>query len=424
MSTFNSIDSTFAKPYLNAILDVLQNNEPLKFTDGTSQVVNHTPEIKKLIKSIEDRDEQAINKVIKPTSAFAPIFNGWKWSNIEKSQFSLAGGSKFNRGDVSEGILAAAITARFINKNKSISASDVVNILKKLRSADNKRVDQTFESVNENPAVVDDVRCHISLAEGNMKALLNSANYGGLSDLIQAAAEYANGSYISKWSKLMYENNVYNYIEVDSDGLLDQKGTKVDLRVKIDEQLTDVNISLKAGDVKQFGQVSGSKLENMAALFEPLGVNILNNSQLKTKFNEFLKSKDTVGSNTLVYEYVKTELSKPSKDILKSISNFIQWHATRNEENVTLVQLNKSQAKVYVFDQLQAALADVDLGVDIKYGTSAKAGKIPTLIFYDKNGSVAKDQLFTIRMKIDSRPDGFYHRNYVEKGSALTKRIA
>lgn len=346
--------------------------------------------------------------------------------NLEKKHVKA---DSFNRGDVSEGLLAAAITARFTNKNRNIDSQDVIKVLKSLKSTDNKRVDMTFPSPNDNPAIIDDVRCHISLAQLNMTALLNPANYGGLSDLIKASVEYANGPYITKWSKLMYENNVYNHIEVDSDGLLDQKGTKVDLRVKIDGKLTDVNVSLKAGDVKQFGQVSGSKFENMVALFDPLGIELERSTQLQEKFNGFLKKKDTVGACTAVYEFVKDSLNRQASQtrstIIKTLSDFITFHATRNEENVTLVQLNRSEAKVYDFDKLFTALADVDLGVDIKYGNSNVANApVPTIRFFDKSDKTRKNDLLTIRMKIDSRPDGFYHRNYIEKGPAMTKRIS
>lgn len=342
--------------------------------------------------------------------------------NLEKKHVKP---DAFNRGDVSEGLLAAAIAARFINKNKTITKQDAINILKELRPQGGTKVDQTFVSENENPAVKDQVRIVISLAEINMKALLNPANYGGLSDLINASVKYANGLYITKWSKLLYENNVRNEIDVISDGLLDQSGTKVDLRVKVDGKLTNVNVSLKAGDVKQFGQVSGSKLENMAALFNPLGLRV---ETQQAKFNEFLTKKDTVGATSHIYNYVSktlaTEAANNKKAFLKSLSSFIKFHATRDEENVTLVQLNRNEAKIYDFDNVQKMLSDVEPAVFIKNGYSdvAKA-QVPTIVIADKSRT-GKNELLTIRMKIDTKPDGFYHRNYIEKGALLGDLIA
>lgn len=332
--------------------------------------------------------------------------------------------SKFNRGDVSEGILAAAITARFVNKNKPITHSDVIDILRKLKPTGTK-VNQTFDSLNSNPAVLDEVRVVISLAKNNMDALLNEQNYAGLKDLIASSAAYANGRDISSWSKLLYENNVRNEIEVTSDGLLDQRGTKVDLRVKVDGKLTNVNVSLKAGDVKQFGQVSGSKLENMASLFNPLGVKV---EAEKSKFNEFLNKGDTVKATSHIYNYVADWLiaksSNNKKEFIKNLSDFIVFHATRNEDHVTLVQLNRSQAKVYTFTNLEKVLQSIEPTIFIKNGYSdvAKA-QVPTIVIADKSRT-GKSELLTIRMKIDTRADGFYHRNYIEKGALLGDLIA
>ena len=73
---------------------------------------------------------------------------------------------------------------------------------------------------------------------------------------------------MKKWSKLLYENNRYDKIEVISDGLGGQTTTKVDVYVKVDDQPIDIKVSLKAGDVKQFGQVSGAEFAKQEKLWE------------------------------------------------------------------------------------------------------------------------------------------------------------
>jgi hypothetical protein len=416
--------------YTSSLLGVLTNSmssgTKLSFTTSgktASYAIKNTPANKKTIEEYQklaasgSTEAKAKALTLETTDGVQVPFG-----NLEKKHVKP---DAFNRGDVSEGILAAAITARFVNKNKDITKQDAINILKALRPSGGTKVNQTFASENENAAIKDEVRIVISLAELNMKALLNPANYGGLSDLITASVKYANGPYITSWSKMLYENNVRNEIDVVSDGLLDQSGTKVDLRVKVDGKQTNVNVSLKAGDVKQFGQVSGSKLENMAALFNPLGLRV---ETQEAKFNQFLMKKDTVGATSHIYEYVSktlaAEASNNKNSFLKHLSAFIKFHATRNEENVTLVQLNRNEAKIYDFDNLQKTMSDVQPTVYIKNGYSdvAKA-QVPTIVIADKSRT-GKNELLTIRMKIDTRPDGFYHRNYIEKGALLGDLIA
>ena len=85
-----------------------------------------------------------------------------------------------------------------------------------------------------------------------------------LKEYVESAVKYANSVNVTKWSKLVYENNRYDKIEVLSDGLGGQRSTKVDVSVKITDDKgklmpVDILVSLKAGDVKQFGQVSGAE---------------------------------------------------------------------------------------------------------------------------------------------------------------------
>ena len=59
----------------------------------------------------------------------------------------------FNKGDISEGILAAAITARFVSKTKKISFQDVIVIIKKLGKPSKLRnfmlIEKEFDSPNK-----------------------------------------------------------------------------------------------------------------------------------------------------------------------------------------------------------------------------------------------------------------------------------
>ena len=119
---------------------------------------------------------------------------------------------KYNLGDMAEGVVGAAITARFIYKNRNINAQLVYGVLRALAKSGvtnypgkkGKQVEKTFKSANQNPKVMDDVRCFISLAEVNMMALLAKNNESLIKEYVDSAVKYANSNNVKKWSKLVY----------------------------------------------------------------------------------------------------------------------------------------------------------------------------------------------------------------------------
>lgn len=348
--------------------------------------------------------------------------------------------ASFNKGDVSEGILAAAITARFISKTKRITNDDVLGVIKKLGKPSKLRnfmlIEKSFDSPNKNPKIIDVVICKITLAEINMLALLNLKIYTDkeMKELLSASVAYANGNNIMEWADMVYNNNQKNKIEVKSEGLLDQTGTKVDLRVIIDGKQAGVGVSLKAGDVKQFGQVGGATINSMNEFFNPLGVKF-SSKNLKDFENLVAKNKVTEAL-CLAYK----EASKQIKEIIKSdsssfkknISNFMRFHATRNEPDVALVQLSKNEASVYNFDNIQKKLKGIELDVLYSEATTdvVKGKKIPQLKIISP--SLKKDNvLLQLRNKLEGnrvnskgKKVGLTVRNYVEKGHLTTQLLS
>ncbi len=347
--------------------------------------------------------------------------------------------AKFNKGDISEGILAAAITARFLSKTKRINNTDVANVIRKLSrptAVGGKGLTSltTFPSPNEEPKVTDEVICKVNLAEINMQAFMDQSIYNqtDIRNLVTAAAQFANGRYIMEWADLMYKNNQKNKIEVLSEGLLDQTGTKVDLKVNIDGEQASVGISLKAGDVKQFGQVGGSKFEKMEQLFGSLGVKF--DLTFENKYVAMLAEKNIAGCLTLAYtEAVRQLERKPQKTLVKSLADFMKYHATLDEDDVVLVRLNREEANVYDFNKLSQKLVGSEIEIELTDGITEKlqgfkgGNKIPKINFIIKG---TKDILFTIRLKLEGNrlgSDGqrrpLVVRSYIEKGKATTKLI-
>ena len=237
---------------------------------------------------------------------------------------------KYNLGDMAEGVVGAAITARFIYKNRNINAQLVYGVLRALAKSGvtnypgkkGKQVEKTFKSANQNPKVMDDVRCFISLAEVNMMALLAKNNESLIKEYVDSAVKYANSNNVKKWSKLVYENNRYDKIEVLSDGLGGQKTTKVDVSVKItnDEGKllpVDILVSLKAGDVKQFGQVSGAEFVKQEELWEQLFGYSSVIKPLEKKYDKLMfMDKQPDEAVYLVYEKVNQQLNQDCSEKL------------------------------------------------------------------------------------------------------------
>ena len=334
-------------------------------------------------------------------------------------------GAVGNRGDIAEGIIGAAIAARFINKNKNITSTLVKEVLSKLKpkKAQNGKGmegDITMPSPNASSKVTDDCRFYLSLADVNMTALLDKKNWASLDDLFNSGVKYANGDTVKAWSKLLYENNQYNKIEVLSDGLGNQTGTKVDVSVRVDDQKTNINVSLKAGDVKQFGQVGGSEFEKQITLWSNLCSIDVNS--LESKYNALIAKKKVPEAVYMTYEFaakqINTMLKSPAskKKFLGALGSGIEYFATLREENVTLVQMTNSEAKIYNFKNVANAIAPLDLQCIIK----DSAGK-PKMILQDKKSRV----LLEVRVKAENKPSGeIYIRNYVEKGSLMGDLIA
>jgi len=352
---------------------------------------------------------------------------------------------KFNKGDVAEGILASAMTARFMSKTKRITEQDVIAIIKKLGKPKNgfkgSTSLSTFSSPNENTKIKDTVICKINLAENNMSAFLDPKNYASgntdILSIVKAAVAYANGNNVVDWANMMYANNQENKIEVNSEGLLDQTGTKVDLRLVIDGVQAGVGISLKAGDVKQFGQVGGSKFASMVKLWSPLGVKF--SQRVEDNYTTLLSEKKVAPALTLAYtEALKQIQRKDQKSLQKDIAAFMDYHATVGEKDVVLIQLNRGEVLEYNFSNLAKKLKGKNITAVITTGTTEKLNdggykgspgvpknKIPKIEFCVDGKVLVSVRLKLEGNRIDSKGKrlALTVRSYIEKGPKTTELI-
>jgi hypothetical protein len=339
-----------------------------------------------------------------------------------------------NFGDMSEGVVACAIAVRFMNKTQNITEADVFDMISRLsrktpknaNGKSGKYVESKFESPNKNPNINDIVRLYISLADVNMSALLDPKNKKSLEEYVSSAVLFANSGNVMKWADILYNNNRFDRIEVISDGLGGQKTTKVDITVKVTNDKGDlvpvnINLSLKAGDVKQFGQVSGAEFEKQEELWEILfgyGAVI---KPLKSKYDTLMfKNKKPEAAVSMVYHAVSNKLNRDLKGpnsaaIIKKLSDGINYFATLGEENVSLLQIGGGGATVYNFENVYSKLKGKKFKSRVETGQS----NLPSLFVFLKDKDLIK-----FRVKQEFKNDGSaYIRNYIEKEKLFTELL-
>lgn len=326
-----------------------------------------------------------------------------------------------NRGDVAEGVFSAAITARFVNKNQNINERDINLIIDKLgrKIEQNKKIE--LDSPNKNPKIKDKVIYTLSMPKRSMGPFLDKKSRKSFQDLYLSSIQYANSTVVRSWSKMLFENNRINKIEVISDGLGDQTGTKVDIRIKVDDQPTNINVSLKAGPVKQFGSIGGTTNDKPLLAFKKLfNVDV---SRDIPKFEKLIQQTKIEDAFALIFKLGKSLIDqklnnkKTKKDLLKTLGEGIEYFATLYEKDVTLVQLDKKTAKIYEFNNLSDILSEERIRTDLIFDQSNK----PTLKLNNQQGK----NIVQLRVRRETQSSGnYYFREVLEKGPALGELIS
>lgn len=84
---------TFNKPYITMVAESINTKTAIQFKDGKREVIKQTPEIKMFLKAVKDKNTANVQKALKTNNKFNAIFNGYRWTEIQKKQYSGKGGS-------------------------------------------------------------------------------------------------------------------------------------------------------------------------------------------------------------------------------------------------------------------------------------------------------------------------------------------
>jgi hypothetical protein len=376
----------------------------------------------------------------------------------------------FNKGDISEAILACAIAARFkkrldvtkfskeavitLNHLPIININDVHSILKDVVTnnfVSNYSVNDSDSIKKINSNITDSLTVDASIPAKSAAYLAKPINWGHLSDIFQSAVNKVNSdTRITQKTYKTQFNLQEDKIVVSGVGTKDQKGTKVDIRIDIFTAAgnmrprTSSQISLKY-DAPQFAQSVGLEFNKFSSIFEPLGIsNYLNDEQM---FNSAIyevypdilgkrfNSRDSITSSNEVKALKKTarkifggRILSELKDKLKSrefrtlLAQYCIEKATKNESGVELVKFMPG-GKAYTqkfgqrfIDSISATEFDAEFLDNVED---------PTVVIFIKGRSNKTDKLIQFRYRTDARKIASENkyviqmRTYVESGPLL-----
>ena len=351
----------------------------------------------------------------------------------------IKSGPKFNKGNVSEGILAAAIAARFTKKLGDVKPEHVHQILAKTK-IDGKYITGHYKGANwpQYKGEDDHVELSINLPVLDKQCLMNPKIIKGLvfKDLVKSSCFYANARDVTAHAKEVYENNKTDHILVDSDGVGNMTESKIDLAVKFNGEKTKLNISLKAGTVKQFGQVGGATVEAINKTFAPMNIQLDKGDE--TKFNKALSENNVGLAMKEAYEAIQNKIdmqlhSGDGSKFFGNVGSFVRYHATYDEEGVELLALDRGEATLLEFGSTQQKLAGLGFVTTMTKSPNKllkqfkyKVDDAYTIaVATSLSNDPARRYFVRIRQKPEIRESKkrgkyIYYRNIVEKGNEMS----
>jgi len=353
--------------------------------------------------------------------------------------YSWLNEAKYNKGDIAEVVLGAAITAKFLKVDNSlVRESEVISIIRQVINT--LKIDTQRPDVSSGELVYDNIIFKVSVPKGAVE-FLKKEDISEITDVFKSAIEYANKSEdINKQSEELRKNSKIDSILINSDGTGDQKGTKADIKLFINNKPTRNQISLKVTGGEQFAQVSGVGFKKQENLWKDgLGINI---TPLKNAYEQemknfdsglrFLSRKEDIAQEQkqivknamgLVYKFATEELNKLfQKREMKFMKNFIDFIASGiagdEKQFIELVKLEKGKFKSIRTDskKFKDMVNSLDLIAIIN-----KSGD-PKVIIKDKNSNKpliqirAKTELASSKTK-EGKIYKIYPRNYIEAPS-------
>lgn len=442
--------------YWQNLLSLIEKNEPIELVDGTSVQLKNPKKDYASLKKVWDGESLATNNQIyilkslkletKDGRSFtlAQVFK----SDKIKNKAGVEELAKFwNLGNVVEGIMGAAVTAKFKNPDREIETRDIVKMLNALKPQ-GKTAPTTGKKkplipyAMQTTAGIDNLRFTMSLNANDFRALEMSfkaaeelRQYPDNDEIFKAyddAANYVNtAETVDTAVSRVVNDKRSNSIIVESEGGSAEKqtSTKADLFITIDKKRERL-LSLKSKTIPQIGQVSGHAFENLEEFFKStVGFGLPSSFAKDFPQGSFKQVGDIIYTKAFpkAYKHVFTALSSTlggdstykEYNFVKQIYDSIKHHATLGED-VIIVYLSPSAKKAYtelkIGPELFEALQEYDLVPRLAGTTTIKVVGIPKTDLAKQISGMGEQEFVQLR---SYKQTGSAIRNIVEIKSLL-----
>lgn len=317
--------------------------------------------------------------------------------------------SNVNFGDLSEADLVFAIGAILTSTNPRISPSDIIEIANKISKC-GKIEENYFEitfPLKEKQTIT---------LSGNMKnvdtlkELLNVDRFKKekRQKFILGLTNFVNNDFENPLKSL----NKFTNITVHCYGPTNERESKPDVRVFVDNKQYGNAISLKTCGNPQLGQVNGLSFKHIKNLNENLII-------IPEDYEKIFQEQGVAEGLFAASEYIVNTFNQMSvTERATCLHNHIKHHSTLNEENVIVLRFGKNgKYRIYDFSVLPKEFYEGKIIAKLVVGKSEimPGGKFPKIHFIDKQtGKI----LIKHRIKLEKKGD---KRQYVDIGIELIK---
>mgnify|MGYP000991152510 CR=1 FL=1 len=436
----NIPDNERNEKYIPAINDALSSNKPLsiepKGGEFKNQVLPFVPNQGQQIKTLSD----PLTGIVKLPSGeekeyTMAAYNLHKSAEIKAAQSGKAPEERIaNKGEIVEGIYGAATMARLVNRpNADITPQDVYNVIARLPDTP-QGGSVVINAEESNSDITDNFELVVKLKPQPYADLKNTSKIESMmGKTVRSVVAFVNNETIPRYAKLFAENQRPDSVDIISDGISDETGTKTDVKLIYKDEngqpvrdLIKYGQSVKVGAVKQFGQVGGGKasdslerrFEKLEYMWEKFGIDVTPLKDMFVRSNRIEDAYEKVYDEAALM--LKKELASSNNDNekawLKKFINGVKFFATLNDDNVNLIQFDNNGYFVLDFKRLDKLL-DMGLDFDVMVQKGAVKNdpsiKLPKISIVDnKTGK----KFLTWRMYRDGKG---YIRNYIEKEDGL-----
>ena len=392
--------------YVRAFIAQVNSGKPTLLADGRKVKFDTNHKNYKALVTKSSATDEKISQFLKGVKLVTTDNEELAWTKIEKTPFSM-GEAKFNRGEVAEGIMGAALAAKFMQPDEEVQLDAIHGVLNRMNVTEKSATASLPHRSDESGKDV--IQLSIFLKQNSMKALFDKENWPDLGSEFTSAIKYANSKYVTEHAKLLNSNGTNDKVEISSMGSKDEKGTKADLQVMIGlngKKPTKANLSLsiKTGQTKNLEQ-TGVSYERISDAFAVFGIDIAEMNASFVKQESWYSEAFKLAVNKF---NTGLDASDGERKFISRLGKGVKYFATKDED-IVKVHLTDGDFKVANYSDLEDKIKDYEL--EAQYGGDEKR---PQITIRDKT---SKNVLVTFRIEVRNETE--VYKMHIEGGKLL-----